>query len=170
MDGNRAAPGADNVTPGAATLSQRLAALSTLSLAELRAEWRRLYRSPPPRLSREFLVRAIAWRIQEKALGGLSPAIQRRLQASSAHESSEFARSETAAAHPRPGTRLVREWNGRTYTVTVTEQGFFYDGKTYGSLTKVARVITGAHWSGPRFFGLTVQAANGTASNGDRDG
>ena len=55
----------------------------------------------------------------------------------------------------RPGARLVREWNGRTYTVSVTEDGFDYAGTIYSSLTKVARIITGAHWSGPRFFGLT---------------
>jgi hypothetical protein len=54
----------------------------------------------------------------------------------------------------RPGTRLVREWNGRTHVVDVSEDGFVFDGKTYGSLSAIAKRITGAHWSGPRFFGL----------------
>ena len=172
MGGEHAASGGGPSSSDAASLSERLAALGTLSLAELRTEWRRLYRSPPPRLSRELMVRAVAWRIQEKALGGLAPADQRRLQACGAKESGASGGSDPAAARPRPGTRLVREWNGRTYTVTVTAQGFAYDGQIYGSLTKVARVITGAHWSGPRFFGLNARAAigNNTGSDGDRHG
>jgi hypothetical protein len=72
----------------------------------------------------------------------------------------------------QPGTRLVREWNGRTYTVMITEDGFAYNGMTYGSLTKIARIITGAHWSGPRFFGLNGKTGNGesTGGNGESDG
>lgn len=69
----------------------------------------------------------------------------------------------------KPGARLVREWHGRTHTVTVTEDGFEYAGMSYPSLTKVARKITGAHWSGPRFFGL-VRAGAPRASNGDDNG
>ena len=59
-----------------------------------------------------------------------------------------------ASPHLRPGTRLVREWNGRTHVVDVSEDGFAFDGKTYRSLSAIAKRITGAHWSGPRFFGL----------------
>ena len=68
---------------------------------------------------------------------------------------------DTAGTRLKPGTRLVREWNGRTYTVTITEDGFAYNGMTYSSLTKIARIITGAHWSGPRFFGLNGKTDNG---------
>jgi hypothetical protein len=74
----------------------------------------------------------------------------------------------------RPGARLVREWRGRTHTVIVTEDGFEYAGKSFLSLSKIAHVITGAHWSGPRFFGLTRRPASNDQSNSDsaetRDG
>ena len=69
----------------------------------------------------------------------------------------------------KPGARLVREWGGRTHTVTVTEDGFEYAGTSYPSLTKIAKKITGAHWSGPRFFGLLAAGAE-RPSNGGRDG
>ncbi len=98
--------------------------------------------------------RAIAYRIQEKTFGGLSAASKRKLR----DHGTQIEITGRVRPDPRPvvrsGARLVREWNGRTYTVTATKDGFEYGGKTYRSLTKVARVITGAHWSGPRFFGL----------------
>ena len=64
----------------------------------------------------------------------------------------------------RPGTRLVREWRGRTHVVTATESGFDYDGEAYGSLTAIAQRITGAHWSGPRFFGLRPSGESASAA------
>jgi len=67
----------------------------------------------------------------------------------------------------RPGARLVREWRGRTHTVQVTEDGFEYDGKPYSSLSKIAHAITGAHWSGPRFFGLSRKPTAGPQDSGD---
>ncbi len=142
-------------TTGAASTSERLAAVNNLSLDALRIEWRQLYRSPPPRLSLDLMRRAIAYRIQEKAYGGLSRASKRTLKQLIAQLESSDQVTPEARQTVRPGARLVREWNGRTYTVTVTEDGFDYGGTVYGSLTKVARIITGAHWSGPRFFGLT---------------
>ena len=133
---------------------ESLARLNDLTLDELRAEWRRLYRRAPPRLSQDLMRRAIAYRIQEKTFGGLSAASKRKLR----DHATQIEITGRVRPDPRPvvrsGARLVREWNGRTYTVTVIEDGFEYGGKTYRSLTKVARVITGAHWSGPRFFGL----------------
>ncbi len=143
-----------SATSGAGGTSERLAAINDLSLDELRAEWRRLYRSPPPRLSLDLMRRAVAYRIQEKAFGGLSPASRRSLKQLTAQLASSGQVTPAPRQTARPGARLVREWNGRTYTVTVTEDGFDYGGTVYGSLTKVARIITGAHWSGPRFFGL----------------
>ena len=162
MSLERTASGSGSPPSDAASLSERLATLSELSLPEMRAEWRRLYRSPPPRLSRDLMVRALAYRIQEKACGGLTPAISRRLQENGRKDAKAPNGRDIARAVAKPGTRLVREWNGRTYTVTVTEDGFAYGGMTYGSLTKIARVITGAHWSGPRFFGLNSKADNGS--------
>ena len=144
----------DNASDGSDALSERLAVLPTLSLGELRLEWRRLYRADPPRLSRDIMMRAIAYRLQETAHGGLSKATQRRL----ATLASGFEVSGVIAPAPVPriksGSRLVREWHGRTHTVNVTEDGFEFEGKAYQSLTKIAFVITGAQWSGPRFFGL----------------
>ena len=142
-------------TTGAASTSERLAAVNNLSLDALRIEWRQLYRSPTPRLSLDLMRRAITYRIQEKAYGGLSRASKRTLKQLTVQLESAGHVTPEARQTVRPGARLVREWNGRTYTVSVTEDGFDYAGTVYSSLTKVARIITGAHWSGPRFFGLT---------------
>jgi hypothetical protein len=139
-------------------LSRMLEALPALSPAELRKEWRRLYRVQPPRLSRDLLVRAIAYRIQELRYGGLSKASKRKLAALVNVWQSEGEIAPEAPQRIRTGTRLVREWNGRTHTVTVKEEGFTYAGRSYRSLTAIAHEITGAHWSGPRFFGLARQS------------
>jgi hypothetical protein len=133
--------------------------LAGLSLGDLRLEWRRLCRVEPPRLSRDIMIRAIAYRLQEIAHGGLSKVTQRRLMTLS--NQLETAGRITPLPGPRikPGSRLVREWHGRTHTICVTDDGFEFQGKTYRSLTKIALDITGAQWSGPRFFGLTKTSA-----------
>jgi hypothetical protein len=124
------------------------------SLEDLRCEWGRLYRGAPPRISRELLMRGIAYRHQELEQGGLSKTTRRKLKTLA----KMFRTTGRIAPNPgvslKPGARLVREWRGRTHTVTVTEDGFEYAGASYPSLTKIAEKITGAHWSGPRFFGL----------------
>ena len=121
---------------------------------ELRREWRRLYRSEPPKISRDLLIRGIGYRRQEIQHGGLGKATHRKLRTLA----KMFRATGQVAPDPglslKPGARLVREWHGRTHTVTVTEDGYEYAGTSYPSLTKVAKEITGAHWSGPRFFGL----------------
>jgi Protein of unknown function (DUF2924) len=143
-------------------VSRRLEALSDLSPDELRKEWRRLYRSQPPRLSRDLLVRAIAYRIQELRYGGLSKATSRKLAALVRARGSDDDIGSADTQRIRVGARLVREWNGRTHTVTLEEDGFTYAGRNYRSLTAIAREITGARWSGPRFFGLArKQGASG---------
>jgi hypothetical protein len=148
-------------------LPQRIAALSELTAQQLRHEWRRLYRGQPPRLSRDLLIRTIAYRMQELAYGGLSKATQRKLDALTKELEVKGSIVITPDSTLRPGTRLVREWRGRTHTVVVTEDGFEYAGKTFPSLTKIALTITGAHWSGPRFFGLLrKQASNGQWGSG----
>jgi len=128
--------------------------LTSAGLDELRREWRRLYRSEPPRISRELLIRGLAYRRQELEHGGLGKTTRRKLKTLA----KMFRTTGRVAPDPglalKPGARLVREWHGRTHTVTVTEDGFEYAGASYPSLTKVAKKITGAHWSGPRFFGL----------------
>jgi hypothetical protein len=134
-------------------VARRLEALDDLTPDQLRKEWRQLYRSQPPRLSRDLLVRAIAYRIQELRYGGLSKATRRKLAAIEARDyGGEIAKE--GAQRIRAGARLIREWNGRTHTVMVEEEGFTYAGENYRSLSAVAREITGARWSGPRFFGL----------------
>lgn len=135
-------------------LSEKIAALNELTAQQLRDEWRRLYRARPPRLSRDLLIRSIAYRLQELAFGGVSTATQRKL----ATLKKGFTTSGSIVAARnlclRQGARLVREWRGRAHTVTVAADGYEYAGKSYSSLTTIAQVITGAHWSGPRFFGL----------------
>ncbi len=158
--GARAAASAPDST---SQVSNRLAVLVELSLADLRLEWRRLFRADPPRLSRDIMLRAMAYRLQEIAYGGMSKVTQRRLMTLAA----EFETGGTIAPPPgpkiKPGSRLVREWHGRTHTVCVTDVGFEFQGTTYRSLTKIAHDITGAQWSGPRFFGLAKRSATATA-------
>ena len=158
---NTATAVATNST-GRHELSQRIVALNELTAQQLRDEWRRLYRGQPPRLSRDLLIRTIAYRMQELAYGGLSKATQRKLDAFTRELKGKGSIVVTPGMSLRPGTRLVREWRGRMHTIAVTESGFEYAGKTYPSLTKIAHAITGAHWSGPRFFGLIRKhASNG---------
>jgi hypothetical protein len=154
-----AASAPDSASP----LSDRLAVLAGLSLADLRLEWRRLYRAEPPRLSRDIMMRAIAYRLQEIAYGGPSKATQRRLMTLAAEFETSGKIAPTPGPRIKPGARLVREWHGRTHTVFVTDDGFEFQGKTYRSLTKIALDITGAQWSGPRFFGLTKTPATSMA-------
>jgi len=140
-------------------LSGRLSKLQQLNSRDLRTEWRRLLRSNPPSLSRDLLVRAIAYRLQELAHGGLPKVTARRLATLAAEFGRDGQISADARPQIKPGARLIREWRGRTHIVTVTEEGFTYGGSTYPSLTRIAQEITGAHWSGPRFFGLVRRPA-----------
>jgi hypothetical protein len=151
-------------------LSQRLAALDELTAPQLRDEWRRLYRGQPPRLSRDLLIRTVAYRMQELAYGGLSKATQHKLDALTKELETKGRIVITPDSSLRPGTRLVREWRGRTHTVIVTQDGFEYTGKAFPSLTKIAHAITGAHWSGPRFFGLIRKHASNGQSGSDAPG
>jgi hypothetical protein len=134
---------------------EALARLLELNLGELRREWRTLYKTEAsPHLSCELLVRAVAYRMQEVALGGLRPGRQRQLR----QIAQQFKQTGAADTPPRPelkpGTRLVREWQGRTYDVLVLDGGFSWQGMSYRSLSALARKITGTAWSGPLFFGL----------------
>jgi hypothetical protein len=141
-----------------------------LTAPQLREEWRRLYRGQPPRLSRDLLIRSIAYRLQEIAYGGLSKATQRKLDALARELERKGTIAVTSDLSLRPGARLVREWRGRTHTVVVTEDGFEYGNKVFPSLTKIAHSITGAHWSGPRFFGLIRRDALNDRSGLDKAG
>src|ERR1700730_4044669 len=143
--------------------------IRSLGLEELRREWRRLNHAEPPRISRDLLVLALGYRLQEIAHGGLGQADRRKLQTMAKALRTPGRVGPTPSLSLKPGARLVREWGGRTHNVTVTEDGFEYAGANYPSLTKIAKKITGAHWSGPRFFGLLAAGAE-RPSNGGRDG
>jgi len=134
---------------------EALARLPELNLGELRQQWRTLYKAEAStHLSRELLVRAIAYRMQEVASGGLRPGRQRQLR----QIAQQFKETGAANIPPRlelkPGTRLVREWRGRTHEVLVLDGGFSWQNTRYRSLSALARKITGTAWSGPLFFGL----------------
>lgn len=104
----------------------------------------------PPRLRAETLRRLLAYEIQARALGGLTAGERRMLRAVASGKP-----VGDVSAQASPGTHLVREWNGRTYRVEVTDNGYVLDGTPYASLSAVAKRITGTAWSGPRFFGLS---------------
>jgi hypothetical protein len=140
---------------GNAVSEEALSRLLTLDIGELRQQWRLLYKTQAPaNLSRELLVRAVAHRMQELALGGLRPEPRRQLlriaqQFKETGQATIRARSEL-----KSGTRLMREWQGRTYDVLVLDDGFSWQDTRYRSLSALARKITGTAWSGPLFFGL----------------
>ena len=138
----------------AKTIEGEIARLQSLGLEHLRGEWRRLHHSEPPRISRDLLVLALGYRLQEIERGGLAKSIRRKLQTMAKALRTTGQVCPTPSLSLKPGARLIREWRGRTHAVTVTEDGFEYAGASYSSLSTIAKKITGAHWSGPRFFGL----------------
>jgi len=159
------APSAD--PKGPSSLPPKLPAFEGLSLDELRHEWRRLYRSEPPKISRDLLIRGIGHRLQEIQHGGLGKMTLRKLKTLAKMFRATGRVAPDLGLSLKPGARLVREWHGRTHTVTVTEDGFDYAGISYPSLTMVAKKITGARWSGPRFFGLVRVGSPRPSNRGD---
>lgn len=128
-------------------LRKRLAVIDTLDRDGCLKLWREMFgRSPPKYLSPQFMRRVVICETQSRALGGLSRMTEQRLKKAAAGAS--------APPRAKAGTRLVREWNGRTYQVEVVEGAYVMDGKSWRSLSAIARHITGARWSGPRFFGV----------------
>jgi hypothetical protein len=133
-------------------LADRLTALGNLSPDEVRAEWERVREGTVPKLPVGMLRLLVAHSLQEKRWGSVPAVIMRELQRAAA--GTETSPPPPAAAVLRPGTRLVREWQGRQVDVLVTEDSFVWEERSYPSLSAIARAVTGAHWSGPRFFGL----------------
>ena len=149
----------------------KLQALEQMDYAALSSEWRRLYRSPPPkRVSRALLMLGVAWKIQEQAYGGLGAATKRRLADLTKSMERDGDVTRNRVAHLKPGAKLVREWRGEAHTVVVVEDGFEWEGRQWRSLSAIAREITGSHWSGPRFFGLNRKAAQQTGPRAEATG
>lgn len=147
-------PGAD--TDRDATVLARLAGLKAMTVNEMKAEWRSLFGADAPNNSRPFLEMRLAWRIQELSYGGPSRETVRLLDALADELHGKPGRKAMIADPRKPvaGTRLVREWDGIEHTVTVLRDGFEFQGRTYKSLSAIARTITGTRWNGWRFFGL----------------
>ncbi|MFK0689896.1 DUF2924 domain-containing protein [Mesorhizobium sp. IMUNJ 23033] len=162
-------------------LDSEIAGVGDLTRDELTAAWTKAHGCASPKgVKRGLLERSAAWHLQAKRLGGLTSTVKKTLGTSNPHRtnldsvlpsntgsdrqdgvpsvrptsSDKALKSSLRSLPPRAGSRLMREWNGQMHIVEVVDDGFVLDGKTYGSLSAVARRITGAHWSGPRFFGL----------------
>lgn len=143
-------------------LASTIARLECLVIDELREEWRRLFQAPPPkRLSRDILLRGITYKLQECAFGGLSKSLLGKLHSSGSNDYNPSQVRRRPRTSFKPGTRLVREWHDVTHTVVILADGVEWRGQKYRSLSVVARKITGAQWSGPRFFGLTAKSSDG---------
>jgi hypothetical protein len=147
-------------------LSAEIASVSKLSIDELRERWKAMYgKAPSQEIGRSFLTRAIAYRLQEQAYGGLKPSTSRLLARVAEESATGSSPKKPQIRKARSGTILIREWQGNAHRVTMLDDGVSFKGKHYRSLSEVAREITGSRWSGPRFFGLrTAQENNhGTA-------
>ena len=141
------------------SILRQLAILETITMEQLREKWRDLYGAEPPGYKRQFLIKRLAYRIQELFYGGLSKAAKTRLQQVAQDDSAAGVNGEVSNHTPSqvgilPGTRFVRIWKDRRYEVLAHENGFEYDGRMFRSLSAVAREITGTRWNGRLFFGL----------------
>ncbi|MDA3888100.1 MAG: DUF2924 domain-containing protein [Allgaiera sp.] len=134
----------------------RLAALKTTPTLDLKQQWRELFETEPPPFNRRYLESRLAYRIQELTYGGLKPETVKRLEAlgEQLDGGNIMTRRMRADLKPIAGTRLIRDWQGVEQIVTVTQDGFEWQGRPYQSLSALARAITGTRWNGWVFFGL----------------
>ncbi len=138
------------------SIPARLAALKTTPTPDLKVQWRELFASEPPPFNRQYLVTRLAYRIQELTYGGLKPETIKRLEklGDDLDGGNPIKRRIRTDLKPITGTRLLREWQGVEHVVTVTADGFEWQGRPYQSLSSIARAITGSRWNGWVFFGL----------------
>ena len=141
-------------------VEKAIAELEDMEVPALQRKWEELYSVPAPRrMRRAFLMRACSYRIQEQAYGGLKASTLKQIEAILA----EVRAGQAVTVRPKrklsAGVHLVREWGGTTHHVEVLEKGYRWRGRTYRSLSVIAREITGARWSGPRFFGLKARTS-----------
>jgi DUF2924 family protein len=152
------------ISASPSALVREIEELQEATSAILKERWRALYRSEPPRrIRRDLLTRALAYRIQEKGLGGLKPSTRRLLTKVAADASALRAIQVAPEPSLKPGTVLLREWHGTQHQVIVREDGIVFNGKQYKSLFQVAYRITGTKWSGPLFFGLKANRQEQTS-------
>ena len=153
--------------PNREALDVEIAHLRDLDVGGLRSRWHAIYGRPaPPHLPGHLLFRVLAYRLQADHWGDLDAESKRLLDRSESPEQagqSAMARSRQST-ELRPGTVLGREWNGRMHRVAVLAEGFAWNGKTYPSLSKIALVITGTRWNGPKFFGLRDKPVKGSSA------
>jgi hypothetical protein len=152
----------------AGNLEAELDRIKTLGLAALRKHWtKRIGGPPPPWRSADLLRRTLAFRLQEREYSGLDKYAMRRLRSLARALESEGELPLTLDLSIKPGAKLIREWHGKTYTVTALEEGFEFKGRRFRSLSGIAREITGARWSGMRFFGLTKNSKHTCQEKGE---
>jgi len=148
------------------TVLRQLAELQDMPYPAMKVKWRGLYGTEPPGYKREHMLRRLAYRIQELAYGGLPDETKAQLERVADEDERQrqgmrTQRRKQQITHAIPGTRFVREWKGQTHEVTATEGGFEYNGRRYKSLSAIAKIITGVHWSGPHFFGFRTPKKEG---------
>jgi hypothetical protein len=147
---------------------KELTTLAKMPRNKLRDRWRRLYGADPPaHVSRDLMVRIIAYRIQELEFGGLDKNTKRKLRSLAEALETTEEMPLPPALKLKPGAKLIREWHGKTYTVTYLEEGFEFKGRRFRSLSQIAQEITEARWSGPRFFGLARGRKTAPQLSGD---
>jgi hypothetical protein len=153
-----------------AALEAEIARLPDLGHDELRQRWKLLFGRPAPKsLRRKFMARAVAYQMQVAAYGGLSAATKRRLREIAIAISNGDRAGVFSGVQIKPGTQLIRQWRNTTHTVMVLDEGFALDGRTYKSLSAIAKAITGTTWNGYAFFGIKRAArANKAATNSKR--
>lgn len=133
-------------------LEKQIDAIEELPRDELITRWSKMHGCLPPKgMNTPMLVRAAAYQVQAKRLGGLKRETHKALLAIA---NGEAHKPPLPKPELKPGMRLMREWHGKTHQVEVLENGFEWQGEIYTSLSAIAKAITGAKWSGPRFFGL----------------
>ncbi len=150
-------------------VEREVGVLADLDLYALRDRWQALFGNPPPKsLRRDFLARACAHQIRVKAFGGLSSATKRKLRAIAEAARTGNIDGALGSLRIKPGTRLVRLWQDKSHTVTATDEGFEWNGSHYGSLSAVAKAITGKNWNGYVFFGVKRAPAGNKHGSGPR--
>jgi Protein of unknown function (DUF2924) len=139
----------------ASAVEAEVGRIGAMNKAELRSVWRIKYKSDPPRaFGPDLLRRSLAYRLQEEAFGGLPARTKRELDHLIALLNKKPTSRIELPRRIKPGAVLIREWRDKVVRVTVVENGFLFEGKTFSSLSEIALLVTGTKWNGPRFFGL----------------